>query len=520
MARALERQAARAHNPAAPRCRFLTFRVVGRHYALPAENVAEVVVIPLVARLPFSHRSLLGLANLRGIVIPVVAPGILLGQPDFVPRDGARAIVLRGTAPVALAVDAVGTLVTIDAKRVETRKAKLAAGDREILLGAFQAGAENEVTKILDVPALLATAFSAAAEWANRPRTLNAEAIRRTAAGERAAGVDHRMLISFDVAAQEYALPLNAVREIVPLPTTVAAVPGAEAVLLGVTVWRDTLLPLLSLRGLLGFPYADAWSGREKVIVAVVDGATFGLIADRARTLVKADPASIDPAPAMLTARSGGKSKITAIFRGDGGRRLISLLAPEHLFRGDVMRRVGGSIDPAEPQSVATGFEPTVRFVVFRLGSEEFGLPIGAVDEVARVPERISRLPKMPDFLEGVINLRGEVLPVVDQRRRFGMPPFEGTGQRLIVVRTEHHRAGLIVDGVSEVMSVRSVTIEPPPELAGAGTRLVDGVINAGRDRMILLLDPTELLTRTEHGDLDVFHLGGDQDVSPGPSEP
>lgn len=308
-------------------------------------------------------------------------------------------------------------------------------------------------------------------------------------------------------------------REIVALPQIISVVPRAEAVLLGVTAWRNTLLPLLSLRGLLGFSYADAWSGREKVVVVVVRGAAIGLIADRARALVRADPASIDPAPAMLAARSGGESKITAIFRGDGGRRLISLLSPEHLFREDVMRRVGDSIGLAEPDSVAAGFEPTAQFVIFRLGGEEFGLTIDAVDEVVRVPEKISRLPKMPDFLEGVINLHGEVLPVVDQRRRFGMLPVEGTGRRLIVVRTKSHRAGLIVDSVSEVLSARSGAIQPSPELAGEGARLVDGVINAGRDRMILLLDPIELLTRTEHRDLDAFELGGGRDVPPGPDE-
>ena len=59
---------------------------------------------------------------------------------------------------------------------------------------------------------------------------------------------------------------------------------------------------------------------------------------------------------------------------------------------------------------------------MFRLGDDEFGLPIDAVDEVARVPDQITRVPKTPKFLEGVVNLRGEVLPVVDQRRRFDMP--------------------------------------------------------------------------------------------------
>jgi purine-binding chemotaxis protein CheW len=286
-------------------------------------------------------------------------------------------------------------------------------------------------------------------------------------------------------------------------------------VLLGVAAWRDTLLPLLSLRGLLGMA-SPAWTGSEKVLVTIVNGAQVGLVADRARALIRADTAAIDPAPAMLSARSGGESKIAAIYRADGGRRLISLLATDLLFREDVMRRIGESLTgPATNQqgATATTAEPTprgtVQFVVFRLGSEEFGLPIAAVDEVALVPEQLTRVPKMPKFLEGVINLRGEVLPVVDQRRRFELPAYAGGGRRrLIVVRTERHRAGLIVDSVSEVLRAPADAIEPAPDLTGEGARLVNGVINTPRTgRMVLLLDPGELLTRAEHGVLDRLDL-------------
>jgi purine-binding chemotaxis protein CheW len=101
------------------------------------------------------------------------------------------------------------------------------------------------------------------------------------------------------------------------------------------------------------------------------------------------------------------------------------------------------------------------------------------------------------------------VLPVVDQRRRFEMPPYTGVGRRrLIVVRAERHRAGLIVDSVSEVLRMPADAIEAPPDLTGEGARLVNGVINTPLDgRMILLLDPAELLTRAEHGVLDKLDL-------------
>ena len=274
------------------------------------------------------------------------------------------------------------------------------------------------------------------------------------------------MLLSFAVADQDYALPLEAVREVVPLPVTIAAVPRAEAVLLGVVAWRDGLLPLLSLRGLLGFPLAATGEGAEKVIVVPVGGVLVGLVADSMRAIIRANESQIEAAPAMLAARSGGEAKITAIFRGDDGRRLVSVLAPESLFREDVMRRLGDSSTIASLQP-ATAPEQKPHPAFRRLSSGR--RRIRFADRAPSMKSRACRIRspacrRSPDFLEGVINLRGEVLPVVDQRRRFDLPEFAGTdSQRLIVVRTERHRAGLIVDSVSEVLRAPADAIEPPP---------------------------------------------------------
>jgi purine-binding chemotaxis protein CheW len=495
--------------------RFLTFFVAGRRYALPAETIAEVIPVPPVARLPRSPKCLMGLANLRGTVIPVIDMRVLLRREIVVRDQTARAIVLAGATPVALAVDATDVLVTIEAGQLETRQIDPATEPGEILHGAFQmdrvgelrAGGEQDVTKILDLPAMLKAAFGSRSEPGRGSRSVVATGHEVSGT---AAPVERRLLISFDVAGQTYGLPLDAVREIIPFPDTIAVMPSAEAVLLGVTTWREALLPLLSLRSLLGFASAGAWSGREKVFVTEVNGTSVGLVADRARALVRADATTIDPAPAMLAARSGGESKIVAIVRANGGQSLISLLAPEQLFREDVMRRIGDSSFHSLPQPIGSAPGALLHFVVFRLGDGAFGLPVAAVEEVARVPTQITRVPKMPAFLEGVVNLRGEVLAVVDQRRRFDMPKFAGDrAQRLIVVRAERHRAGLIVDQVSEVFRAEATAIEPPPDLTGESARLVNGVINDRRaGRMILLLDPSELLTPVEQSALDELEPG------------
>src|SRR5271156_2003891 len=103
--------------------RFLTFRVDDRLYALPADQVSEVIRTPAVARLPHGPKSLLGLANLRGAIVPLASARGLLGRAEAPASADARTIVLTGGAPAALAVDAVGGLLSVEISRVQAHPA-------------------------------------------------------------------------------------------------------------------------------------------------------------------------------------------------------------------------------------------------------------------------------------------------------------------------------------------------------------------------------------------------------------
>lgn len=487
--------------------RFLTFRVDAQLYALRSDQVSEVIRVPAIARIPQAPEALLGLANLRGSVLPVAGLRELLKKPAATDNsESARAIVLDIGAPVALVVDSVETLETVDAEQIETRKKEVSAAGAEKLLGAFSIGRNKNVAKILDVETLLESAFS------NRARTERHDRLIGTTvrADSNSSSEHHRtMLVTFDVASQEFALPLEVVQEILPVPSIMASVAQTEDVVLGVISVRDALLPLMSLRGLLGFGAPEVSDEREKIVVMNIAGTQIGLVADRARAIVAADLGNVDAIPPALAARTGGESRIKAIYRGEGGRRLISILSPEQLFREDVMQRLaaGHQGQKSQAASAAANSREELIFLVFKLGDDEFGLPIDAVVEVAQLPSQITKVPKAPKFLEGVVNLRGDVLPVVDQRRRFDMPALEkAEGRRLVIIKTDRHRAGLIVDSVSDVLRTHPENVDPPPDLTENTARLIRGVINLeAAKRMVLLLDPTEVLTRAEQGLLDSF---------------
>jgi purine-binding chemotaxis protein CheW len=479
--------------------RFLTFRSEGRLYALPAGLIAEVIRMPAIARVPQGPRCLMGLTNLRGSVLPVASVRAILGRSEIASTPASRLIVLDVSSPVALAVDEVAALIDVDKSKVSAADAELAAEAGEELKGVFKLEAGS--AKVLDIEKLLQRAFtfdtSRRQVSASAPRAVETKPVEEA----------RQRLITFEVAGQEYALNLDVVREIVPAPEQLTSVPGSDDAVRGVMAYRDGLLPLLSLRKLLGL--SAGTQSREKVLVTAVGGVQVGLVADRTRAIFSVDPDLIEATPSVLNARTGGETKIRAIYRAENGG-LVSILAPEHLFRDEVMQRLVQGDGQMKAQSMDASRDlqkQDLRFLVFRLGDDEFALPIDAVDEVARVPEQITRLPKTPKFLEGVVNLRGDVLPVVDQRRRFDMPARAvNADRRLVVVRSERHRAGLIVDSVSEVLRCGSEALKPAPDLTGEALALVRSVINLeAEERMVLLLDPLELLSRAERGLLDTF---------------
>lgn len=133
-----------------------------------------------------------------------------------------------------------------------------------------------------------------------------------------------------------------------------------------------------------------------------------------------------------------------------------------------------------------------LQLVSFVVGAEEYAIPILAVQEINRMMD-ITRVPQSPAFVEGVINLRGKVIPVVDLRKRFGMPVNENTGdERIIVVEvqgeTEARVIGFTVDKVNRVLRIGSDIVEPAPSMAsGADSEYVLGVGKLDEGLLILL---------------------------------
>jgi purine-binding chemotaxis protein CheW len=142
-----------------------------------------------------------------------------------------------------------------------------------------------------------------------------------------------------------------------------------------------------------------------------------------------------------------------------------------------------------KPTSSGSNRSGELQIVVCELADEHYGLDIAKVFEIIR-HQPITAVPRSPHFVKGVINLRGRIIPVVDLRERFGMPPVEPTKEtRIVVAESAATRVGLIVDSVSEVLLVPYEAVEATPEVAaGADAEYLRGIANLG-DRLVLLLE-------------------------------
>jgi purine-binding chemotaxis protein CheW len=346
--------------------------------------------------------------------------------------------------------------------------------------------------------------------WTSASRPFAPPGARRTRGGADGprGGVEDLAFLGFTLAGQDYALPLEAVAEVMTVPRAIAAMPHTEDVLLGVFELRGAILPAVSLRALLGLAERRV-QGDERIVVVRIGGHRLALLVDKVSVILRASRDVVGPAPSLFNrGLQPGEARIDSVLRLPDGKGLVSILSPERVLADERVAQLLARGRPTMrkrpwPRTTATSSATSAareRFLVIRLGDESYGLPIAAVDEVVSLPETLTRLPRAPAYVKGVMNLRGSVIPVIDQRQRFSVAGEPAPGvPRVVVVTLGRLQAGFAVDAVSRILEIDADDLMPAPELSEEGDRLFDRAAQVEREGdVILLIDPKALLDRAE----------------------
>lgn len=481
-------------------------------YALPMSAVREIIRVPTLNQVPLSGPAMLGVTNLRGSVLPVFSLRRLVGRNGGETTQHSRILVLRTPHPIGIWVDWVEKVADVPTSRLDQSDLVRHRADHQLLSGFVRpdpyAGSEHtRMRRLLDAEAVYQASQCAPIQ--------TDEALSGAAGGRAHTQVTQRRVqdteqyVCFDIGDQAYALGVRQVKEVVRVPAQLEPVSGMADHVIGILSLRSLMIPLIRLSVLYGLKNEAACIQREtdsqRVIVVPVgrrDGTEFiGLVVDRINEVVSLSEDAIQPVPDMLSQMPGFQD-INGMMRVDtGDASLTALLDVRKLMTQQAFKAAAEAVSDSEvAMTTEQDSDDGRQIVVFRLDREEYGVAIEATKEILRVPETLTRVPQADAFIEGVINLRGMVLPVIDLRKRFALPDEEKTNQqRIIVLNLDGQRTGFIVDAVREVLRVNRDDIEAAPPLSPEQNSLITEMANMTDDnRMVLLLDVGRLVSEQE----------------------
>jgi chemotaxis signal transduction protein len=630
----------------------VTFLLKDEEFGFDIMSVQEIIRLPKMSKLPHTPDYVEGISSLRGAVLPIFDIRTRFGmkREDHTDRSRVLVIDIEGKR-TGLLVDGVRQVTRVGRNEFEPPPAAIRNETADYIDGVVKLDNGERIIIALDARRVCtfgssngsgdaiaeAMAKSSAAHSSSGPKGIHDSAEEQIKEAQsdsnskdvQAKGGEVRQLVSFQIGREEFAFPMEHVREILRVQTP-KEVPGAPEHLLGVLTVRGQILPIVDLRRLLrqtsfsadlvaacrlaGTEY-QAWLAQsgstdtpdmhvvtaaaeqlrtwlsafnsssqsltetlaqarglnehvtkqagtnghgldakgvdalnkdvvasakavvaalhtfeeqvdgsihedQRIIVVDSNGFQLGLVVDHVNEVLGVQDDAIEAPPNV--AHEQGVS-LSGIAKLDDGNRLILLLATGNLLDHKVLSNItdGGEAKQAEAANSGAAAESTassevkkedengqdgeIQLVTFLLGKEEYGIPIARIQEIDRL-SKITQTPKAPKYVEGVTNLRGEVIPVLSTRTLFALEEKASDDHtRVIIVDLGGAKTGLVVDSVKQVLSIAKRNIAPPPASISNGVdgQFVSGIgkVEDGK-RMIVLLDVGKVLTRGEQSEL------------------
>ena len=482
---------------------FVTFLIAREVFAINMAPVQEIIRFPEIVKVPKSPPSLMGLANLRGKVLPIINLRKVFGLEEKTIDESTRVIVIDLGQTLGFLVDNVSSVIDVDETKIETSSEIKSIVKSDFLKGVIKDIAKFKMVMILDIEKVIEREFSEILQGSSKEYEITS----KEQSTEEEILTDERQLVSFTVSDEEYAIPIENIQEIVQIPEHITKVPNSEQSILGIMNLRDKILPLASLRRLFGFP-EEQLTEQSRIVVLSMENLSVGIVVDSVKEVLRVPESVIEPVPSIIL-KDDKDFEITEICRLNEGKRLVSIISVSNLFKHKDIKEALSSLETEQSIEEKKENEETLeeeeQFVVFKLDEQEYAVPIEIVQEIVRIPEGLTHVPKTPDFVEGVINLRGNVLPVIDFRKRFDLQEKQrDEHQRIMVFVIDNISVGFIVDSVNEVLKIPKSVIQKSPELSAEQAKIFTRVANLEKQgRIIQIIEPKELLNKEELKELE-----------------
>jgi purine-binding chemotaxis protein CheW len=492
---------ARQASDIVPSGQLVTFSLDGVEFGLDIDRVQEITPRTDITPVPGAPSFVLGVVNLRGTIIPVLDSRLRFHLAPQAPTSKTRIIIMnlagQGTG---LQVDAVSEVVRLEDTTIRETPPLVAGVRSDYLAGMVTVG--SRLITLIDLDKILDSS-----EFSHRELLLESNSATPAFGVGGMENLEETLIeelpyVTFALGQESFGINLQQVEEIIELPM-VTKVPDAPDYVLGVICLRDQVLPLLDFIKLLRVKDAVEARPREMVILLNFGEAKLGIAVDEIQEIIRLREEEVLPPPQTLSETETSKFE-GVVVRSD---RMVSIIKVLNIIRGDDQAKIaamGTSILNKKTEEVQV-VSHDLPLVVFRLGAEAFGLRLHEVREIIMVG-MITPVPRAPSFIDGVLNLRGEVMPVIDLRDRFGLERQPATNlSRIVITPIAGVFTGLVVDSVDEVRTVDERKLEDPPRVTAAGANTYIQKVAKTDAGVIFILDLQQLLTDVEGHQLESF---------------
>ncbi len=460
------------------------FFIGAEEFALDISNVVEIIRLPSMCQVPNAPYYVKGLCSLRGELLPVVDSRRLFGMTEAEYDEGARiVVVLFKGKRVGLIADKVSGVISIEKSMIKEPPQSIMEVDDGVINGILLLEHGKRVIMVLDTTRIVRVGNLDEYSSKIQKKDITIDNSSKIVQKE-------EQYVIFTIGSSEYAITISNVKEIIRLPV-ILKVPNAARYIEGVFAMRNQLLPVINLGELLD---ENSSAIDEQRRVAIVDNGTmtFGVVVDRVSQVLRTE---MYP---LRVGNQGTKDSEKKYLKGflnlENGRRIVMILDTFNLISTEDASSVLTS-DSKKADSMGKTDNERERnlehIVIFKLDDLELGIKIDYVKEINRVSD-IIRFPGGPTFIDGMTNLRGEVIPVLNLKTMFKHKSSAYESKKFLVVEYKNQRIGIIIDSVSEVLKLPKSCLEKVSELLDGNynEKYIDAVAQLNRgERIVLLLN-------------------------------
>lgn len=468
----------------------VTFHLGNDEFGADIMNVKEIVRVSEITKVPNVPLYVEGVCNLRGNVLPIIDGRTRFNMEKKDKDENSRVLVIdiNGRA-TGVIVDRVSEVMRINSSEIEATPSIMRTENMDYLSGVLKLDNGNRIILLLDLLKVL-----------NAPEVQNIDLKDFSTDLERIDNfiekeiINEEQLVSFMVDKEEYAINIMQVKEIIRV-IDIVKVPSTEDYIEGVVSIRNNLLPIINLRKYFGLEVVEI-NDHTRILIVDMGKITCGIMVDKVSEVKRVQESIIQPPPSIF---SNEEEPLKGVAKLDGGKRLIMILEPTKLISLERLEKIAELEENKEEnfKTIEKQLLDEEQLVTFKIDREEYAIKINSVQEITRMTE-ITRIPRAPYFIDGIVNLRGNIIPALDLRKLFEMNEKEVTDStRIIIVDLDNKKTGIIVDEVSEVLRFEKSLIESSPDILSKGksNKYIDGVgkIDNG-NRMVIILELNQIL--------------------------